>query len=78
MSGNILETVGDLVFWQKDLLNVGKLGPIFRGKFQNSIEVAITRIWKKEFSVDKDILHNTLQHQNILLYYDLEENVDHQ
>ena len=78
MSGSVLETVGDLLFRQKKLLSVGKFGPMFRGKFQNKVDVSITKIWKKEFCVDKDIFGNTLEHQNILLYFGLEENVDHQ
>jgi hypothetical protein len=69
MSGNILETVGHLIFWQNDLLGAGKFGPIFQGKFQTLIEVAITKIDQKQFRVDETALLNTRYHPNILGLY---------
>ena len=78
MSENGLETIGHLTFYQNVMLGSNRFGTIFRGTFQKTLEVAITRIEKKEFLVDVEILGRVQNHQNILRFYGMEENVDHQ
>ena len=73
MSGNILETVGHLIFWQNDLLGAGKFGPIYQGKFQTIFEVAITRVDQKKFFVDETALLSAQRHPNILHLYCFEK-----
>ena len=52
----------------------GRFGSIFRGIFEGTVEVAIRRIVKTDYTVELDILRKTQQHPNILRYYCSEEN----
>ena len=75
MSENGLETIGHLTFYQNVMLGSNRFGTIFRGTFQKTLEVAITRIEKKEFLVDVENLGRVQNHRNIH-FYGIEENVD--
>lgn len=78
MDGKIVETIGHLSFSQNDSLGSNRFGTIFHGTFQKTVEVAITRIEKKDFLVDSEVLGKSLNHQNILRFYGFEEDLDHQ
>jgi len=78
MDGKIVETIGHLSFSQDDSLGSNRFGTIFQGTFQKTVEVAITRIEKKDFLVDSEVLGKSLNHQNILRFYGFEEDLDHQ
>jgi len=78
MGDKILETIGHLSFCQSDSLGSNRFGSIFQGTFQKTVEVAISKIEKKDFLVDAEVLGRSLNHQNILRFYGFEEDVDHQ
>lgn len=72
-----MEDLGKLSFCRSDPLAInGHYGTIFQGKFEEAIDVAISRILKKEYSVDLDILRQSQNHPNILRYYCSEQDAD--
>ena len=71
------EELRKLTFCQNDPLAVtGHYGTVFKGKFEQAMDVSVTRILKREFSVNLDVLRKSQNHPNILRYYCNEQDAD--
>jgi len=51
----------------------GHFGRVFKGDFEETVDVAIERIKKRDFIVELDVIRKAQNHPNILRYYCSEE-----
>ena len=78
MNNDVMETIGQLDFYQMDSLGSNYYGTLFCGTFKKTVEVAITKINKIDFHVDVNVLKKAQSHKNILRFHGIEENVYYQ
>ena len=72
-----MEVIGKIRFCERDEINRdGRFGSLFKGKFEDRIDVVIERLRKKKFNVDADAVwaSQSQGHANILRVYSIEEN----
>ena len=81
MSENVLATIGGIRFWAKDLISCGKFGPVFSGKYLNkdnvAVNVAVTRVDRKEFFVHEDVVLCAQGHPYILCCYGFRTDINY-
>ena len=76
MSKQNFVTIGRLQFSRDDVEN-GRYGKVYRGSYENLVNVSIFRIDKSEFQVDQQILRTTDMHPNIVRFYGSEEDAEY-
>ena len=70
-----LVKIGKLSF-SRDSVEKGHYGKVYRGLFDEFVNVSIERIDKSEIFVDKKLLRTTDLHPNIVRFYGTEEDAD--
>lgn len=68
--------IGKLSFCSIESSVKGRFGRIFKGKFEESVIVAIERIKNRDFIVQLDVIRKAQNHPNVLRYYCNEQDVD--
>ena len=75
-SRKVIRTIGRLKFCKcgepNCILGIGTYGIVFRGRFEDAIDVAVKRVDKFLTKIQVDVLRKADSHQNILRYYDKE------
>ena len=72
-----LVNIGKLSFNRKDVIGNGSFGHVFKGKFENTTDVAIKRIVKLDVSqFEKDVMPTLESHPNILRFFCVEQDKD--
>ena len=56
----------------------GQYGKVFRGRFEDAVNVTISRVDKSEISVDTKMLRSMDQHFNIVRFYGATEDDEFQ
>jgi len=54
----------------------GRFGRVFKGDFEETVDVAIERIKKRDFIVELDVIRKAQNHPNIIRYYCSEEDAE--
>jgi serine/threonine-protein kinase/endoribonuclease IRE1 len=72
MSKSNFVTIGRLKYFRDEVEN-GRFGKVFRGQYEELVDVSIFRVDKSEFTADKQILRATDMHPNIIRFYGSEE-----
>ena len=69
-----LEKIGKLSFCRADLVGKGRYSWVFRGKYDNMVEVAVKRLEKRESQVESHLFRKADGHHNIIRYFCTKEN----
>ena len=65
-----VKSIGKLTVYLNKSLGEGSYGKVFRGMFENKVEVAVKRIDKSKVQFnEQDILIKVDTHENIVRYY---------
>ena len=72
-----LVSIGKLSF-SRDTFEKGHYGKVFRGQFEDAVDVTISRVDKSEISVDTKMLRSVDQHFNIVRFYGTTEDGEFQ
>ena len=72
-----LVNIGKLSF-SRDSVEKGHYGKVFRGRFEDAVNVTISRVDKSEISVDTKMLRSMDQHFNIVRFYGATEDDEFQ
>ena len=67
------QEIGKLLLCNLDTPKAGRFGPIFSGKFEETITVNIHKIPKQDFSVDLNLIRRVQSHSNVMRYYCAEQ-----
>lgn len=70
------QEIGKLLLFNLDTTKGGRFGPIFSGKFEETITVSIHKIPKQEFYVDLNLIRRVQSHSNVMHYYCAEQDPD--
>ena len=63
------QEIGKLLLRNLDAPKGGRFGPIFSGKFEETITVSIHKTPKQDFSVDLNLIRRVQSHSNVMRYY---------
>ena len=69
---NLLK-IGKLSYHGGSVVGKGQYGKMFRGQFEDAVDVSILRVDKSEIRVDTKILRQTDIHPNIVRFYGVED-----
>ena len=67
--------IGRLSF-SRDSVEKSRHGKVYRGLFDEFVDVSIVRVDTSEIFVDKKLLHTTDMHPNVVRFYGTEEDAD--
>ena len=67
-----MKAIGKVCFDRNQVLKVGLCGTIFKGKFEDAVDVAVQRVENVKFFVDLSILWKSQNHSNVVRYYGTE------
>lgn len=67
-----MKAIGKVCFDCNQVLKVGLCGTIFKGKFEDAVDVAVQRVENVKFFVDLSILWKSQNHSNVVRYYGTE------
>ena len=65
--------IGKIKFDAKDLIGKGSFSSVYKGIYENNIDVAIKRVLLDGITLEIDILQENHNHSNIVGYYCTEE-----
>jgi hypothetical protein len=71
------QEIGKLILCNLDTPLTGCFGPIFSGKFEETISVSIHKIPKQEFYVDLTLIRRVQSHSNVMRYYCAEQDPEY-
>lgn len=60
---------GKIEFFMTDLIGKGSFSSVYKGIYENNIDVAIKRVLPEEITSEIDILQENHNHSNIVGYY---------
>ena len=74
-----MKRIGELSFNREEVLGKGAFGNVYKGKYKDTIDVAIKRILKENATDElraAEIFLHIETHDNIVRYYHMEEDDD--
>jgi hypothetical protein len=64
-----MESIGKISYSSTDCIDSGRFGTQYLGRFEDTIDVCVTKVKKIKFSIDTKVLCLAQNHPNILRYY---------
>lgn len=64
-----MEKIGKVSFSRSDFLGRGRFGSVFRGKLNNTLDIAVKRVEKRLVHIEADTFFRADGHANIIRHY---------
>ena len=74
---NVVVNIGRLTY-RRDAVGKGHYGKVYRGRFEDAIDVTIVRVDKSDLKADTILLRQTDLHPNIIRFYGAEDDDEFQ
>ena len=75
-NAQVMKTIGRLTFNRSEKIGVSRGALVFKGKYEDEIDVAVKRILKQDVKLEISVLKKNHNHRNIIHYYVTESDED--
>ena len=64
-----MEKIGKISFCRSDFLGRGRFGSVFKGKLNNTLDIAVKRVEKRIAHIEANAFFRADGHSNIIRHY---------